>query len=101
MLKNELNENELNMVNGGLVVGSREYYGHVSKYDGEVGEKYYFVNDDNPNWVYEAILVRSGEEDGILWTTKRYHIIQETATANYHTIYGDEWTMYKNYRIRA
>lgn len=65
----ELNTNELEMVVG----GTPEFSGKVGQYDGVVGQKYYFVRDDNHDIWYYGELTRTWEKGVIWWVTERTH----------------------------
>lgn len=93
---NLLNEEDLSQVMGG-------YGEHVSKYDGQIGSIYYFVQDEYPKAVLKAILVDSWEKKRLIVFSTRMHKIKITEVVKSPrykvgdeiTICGDAWTMYK------
>ena len=91
----KLKDEELKNVSGGTPDTIR-FEGHVGMYDGVIGERYFFAEDDGNDCIH-GILLRSYEkQDGILFRTKRVHIVQEDWGTNQITqIYGDDWTIYK------
>lgn len=93
----ELTEEDLQNVMGG-------FSGHVGKYDGVVGEKYYFVLDgsNGTQWMYGK-LTWSGEIRNAPFTTIRWHYADIEkwfgGTMSFHAeLCGDDWTMYKYFK---
>lgn len=89
----ELTEVELNNVSGG---GKYVYEGHVGKYDGVVGENYFFVRDGSDE-VHYGILVRSYEKHIALWLTQRVHVVRVGLHSTFE-LSGDHYTMYTSRR---
>lgn len=89
LIKNE----ELNEVTGG-------FSGHVSMYDGVIGETYYFVNDHYNNKYIKGVLLRSYEESVLFWTRRMHEVL--VIESNYSDnrrgdkirLEGDSFTMY-------
>lgn len=91
--QNLINDEELNEVTAG-------YRGHVSKYDGVIGQTYYFVKDRCPSDYVFGTLLESWEEK-ILWWTRREHKVKiiSTTCRGYNigqtvVLRGDDYTMY-------
>lgn len=90
----EMTDIELESVSGG-------WSGHVDKYSGVIGEKYYFVNDDDHSkWIYGKLL-KSYEKKKALFFSVRTHEVAVERHGNFKweskmSISGDEWTIYKN-----
>lgn len=94
-----------NVVGGDNVTATRpgkdgpyHFTGHVTKYRGIIGHRYFFTKDGGVEW-YMGILVDSFEEDYCIFWTKRKHRVSVMLERGYPvadtiTICGDSWTMF-------
>lgn len=78
--------------------GSYHFSGHVTKYKGIVGNRYFFTKDGGEEW-YMGVLIKSYEESNYLFWTKRMHCVSVILSRGYPksdtvTICGDDWTMF-------
>lgn len=97
--EHELNDEDLRVVTGGTNWPEYVFSGHVGKYDGVVGEKYYIVCDYKNAWAYGE-LVKTWEKHDILWMTIRTHRIDVKLTGGECFDHGEteysstNWTLY-------
>lgn len=116
MVKNifkELSSEDLSKVSGGTgkggastrTIGGVTFTGHVGKYDGIVGAKYYITFDDRDEWYYgEMIKTWEKKELGGFFGTVRTHklrlILNNGANVESYNITrefsGDYTTLYTN-----
>ena len=102
----QIEDRQLEMVTGGDNSstsktgkdGTYHFTGHVTKYKGVVGQRYFFTKDNEDVW-YMGILVKSFEEDYAIFWSRRKHLISVILSRGYPlsktiTISGDDWTMY-------
>ena len=78
--------------------GPYHFTGHVGKYKGIPGQRYFFTDDGGVAW-YMGVLVKSYEESYALFWTRRMHTVSVMLARGYPesrtiTICGDDWTMY-------
>ena len=74
--KQELSEQELLNVAGGLTIGNIVFSGHVGKYDAVPGTLYYITIDGKNLWGF-GTLVKSYEKDNFLFGTTRTHVFEK------------------------
>ena len=74
--KQELSEQELLNVAGGLTIGNIVFSGHVGKYDAVPGTLYYITIDGKNLWGF-GTLIKSYEKDNFLFGTTRTHVFEK------------------------
>ena len=101
-----LSDEQLEEVTGGTrTVRNMLFYGHVGKYDGIVGQRYYVVYDDFDEWFYGTML-RTYEADE-LFHTRRTHLFSIILNNGYNVesrgitkkMDGDTASLYTDMKI--
>lgn len=102
--KEMIQDDQLEAAAGGAKVvkaTGRVFYGHVGMYDGQIGQKYYVVEDKKPDhWFYGTL--EKSYEDSVIgdWITNRVHELS-LSNGSSARVDGDNFSLYTCMDLKA